>query len=142
MTTPTTATTASASPAARTIKLPSADHPITIEPKVARVRVTVAGQVIADTTAALTLQEAAYPPVLYIPRKDVAMSLLQRTDHSTYCPYKGECAYYSITSGGERSVNAVWTYEEPYPAVAAIKDHVAFYPGRVDAIEIELGTTA
>lgn len=142
MTTPTTATTASASPAARTIKLPSADHPITIEPKVARVRVTVAGQVIADTTAALTLQEAAYPPVLYIPRKDVAMSLLQRTDHSTYCPYKGECAYYSITSGGERSVNAVWTYEEPYPAVAAIKDHVAFYPGRVDVIEIELGTTA
>lgn len=133
MSTPTTGITPTP---ARTVKLPGADHPITIEPKQARVRVTVAGQVIADTTAALTLQEAAYPPVLYIPRKDVSMSLLQRTDHATYCPYKGECAYYSISSGGERSVNAAWTYEEPYPAVAAIKDHVAFYTDRVDTIEI------
>jgi len=117
------------------IKLPSADHPITIEPNPTRVVVSLAGRVIADTTAALTLREAAYPAVLYIPRQDVDMALLARTDHATYCPYKGDCAYYSIPLGGARSVNAVWTYEGPFPAVAAIKDHLAFYPDRVDTIE-------
>jgi len=76
--------------------------------------------------------------VQYIPQKDVDMTLLERTDHQTYCPYKGDCSYYSILLGGERSVNAVWTYEAPYAAVAAIKDHVAFYPDRVDAIEEQL----
>lgn len=81
------------------------------------------------------LKEASYPPVQYIPRKDVDMKLLQRTDHSTYCPFKGDASYYSIPSGGERSMNAVWTYENPYPAVAQIKDYVAFYPSRVDTIE-------
>ena len=81
------------------------------------------------------MREAAYPPVQYIPRQDVDMSLLERTSHATYCPYKGDCAYYSIPLGGERSVNAVWSYEAPFAAVAAIKDHVAFYPSRVDAIE-------
>ena len=88
----------------------------------------------ADTRDALTLREASYPAVQYVPRKDVDMALLERTDHITYCPYKGDCAYYSIPAGGERSINAVWTYEEPYAAVAAIKDHVAFYPDRVDEI--------
>ena len=97
--------------------------------------VSVAGRVIADTRRALTLKEASYPAVQYIPRQDVDMALLQRTDHATYCPYKGECAYYSIPVGGERAANAVWTYETPYEAVAAIKDHLAFYPDRVDAIE-------
>jgi uncharacterized protein (DUF427 family) len=91
--------------------------------------------VIADTCEALTLREAAYSPVHYIPRKDVDMSLLERTDHGTYCPYKGDCAYYSIPIGGGRSVNAVWTYEVPFAAVAAIKDHLAFYPDRVDAVK-------
>jgi uncharacterized protein (DUF427 family) len=95
----------------------------------------VAGRVVADTRAALTLREASYPPVQYIPLRNVDTALLERTDHATYCPYKGDCAYYSIPLGGERSVNAVWTYEAPYGAVAAIKDHVAFYPDRVDAIE-------
>jgi uncharacterized protein (DUF427 family) len=97
--------------------------------------VTVGGRVIADSRRALILREAAYPPVQYIPRADVDMSSLQRTNHATYCPYKGDCAYYSITPGGERSVNAAWTYEAPYEAVAAIKDHLAFYPSRVDSIE-------
>ncbi len=83
----------------------------------------------------MTLREAAYPAVHYVPRKDVDMALLQRTDHSTYCPYKGDCAYFSIPLDGERSTNAVWTYEAPYPAVVSIKDHLAFYPDRVDAIE-------
>ncbi|EJL84206.1 hypothetical protein PMI16_03945 [Herbaspirillum sp. CF444] len=120
----------------RTVKIPGPDHPITIESGKARIVVTLGGRTVADSAAALTLREAAYPPVYYIPRKDVDMSLLARTEHNTYCPYKGECAYYSIPSGGERSVNAVWSYEDPYPAVAAIKDHVAFYPDRVDAIEV------
>jgi uncharacterized protein (DUF427 family) len=117
------------------IKVPGPDHPITIEPNAARVRVSVAGRVIADTSDALTLREASYPAVQYIPREDVDMSLLQRTDHGTYCPYKGDCAYYSISVGGERSTNAVWTYEAPFAAVAEIKGHLAFYPNRVDAIE-------
>ena len=119
----------------KTIKVPGPDHPITIERNAHRVVVKVAGQVIADTREALTLREASYPAVQYVPRKDVDMTLLERTDHVTYCPYKGDCAYYSIPAGGERSINAVWTYEEPYAAVAAIKDHVAFYPDRVGAIE-------
>jgi uncharacterized protein (DUF427 family) len=117
------------------IKIPGPDHPITIAANPLRVVVSVAGRVVADSREALTLREAGYRAVQYIPRKDVDMSLLQRTDHATYCPYKGDCAYYSIPSGGERSVNAVWTYEAPYAAVSGIKDHVAFYPDRVDAIE-------
>jgi len=116
------------------IKIPGPDHPITIAPKPGRVVVTVAGRVVADTRAALTLREASYPAVLYIPRQDADMALLQRTDHGSYCPYKGDASYYSIPGGGERSANAVWTYETPYEAVAAIKDHLAFYPDRVDAI--------
>ena len=119
----------------RPIKLPGPDHPITIEPNPARVVVTVAGRVIADTRSALTLREASYPAVQYVPRTDVDLSLLSRTSHATYCPYKGDAAYYSIPFGGERSVDAVWTYEAPYDAVAAIRDHLAFYPDRVDAIE-------
>jgi uncharacterized protein (DUF427 family) len=116
-------------------KVPGSDHSITIERNAHRVVVKVAGRVIADTREALTLREASYPAVQYVPRKDVDMTLLERTDHVTYCPYKGDCAYYGIPLGGARSNNAVWTYEEPYAAVAAIKDHLAFYPDRVDVID-------
>jgi uncharacterized protein (DUF427 family) len=116
----------------KVIKIPGPDHPITVQPNPERVIVKVAGRVVADTREALTLREASYGPVQYIPRKDVDFALLERTDHATYCPYKGDCSYYSIPLGGERSVNAVWTYEAPYDAVAQIKDHVAFYPNRVD----------
>jgi uncharacterized protein (DUF427 family) len=121
--------------AAKPVKIPGLDHPITIECNPNRVVISLAGRVIADTQDALILTEAGYAPVNYIPRKDVDMALLERTDHATYCPYKGDSAYYSIPSGGERSLNAVWTYETPYAAVAPIKDHLAFYPDRVDAIE-------
>ena len=117
------------------VKIPGPDHPITIEPNPERVIVKVAGRVVADTREALTLREAAYGAVQYIPMKDVDLSLLERTDHATSCPYKGDCTYYSIPLGGERSVNAVWTYQAPYDAVAQIKDHVAFYPDRVDSLE-------
>jgi len=120
---------------AKQMKVPGPDHPITIERNRSRVIISVAGRVIADTREALTLHEATYPAVQYVPRKDVDMSLLQRTDHATYCPYKGDCAYYSIPVGGERSVNAVWSYEAPYPSVGEIESHLAFYPNRVDSIE-------
>ncbi len=117
------------------IKIPGPDHPITVERNPARVVVSVAGRVIADSRDALTLRESSYPAVQYIPRKDVDMSLLERTDHGSYCPYKGDASYYSVPAGGDRSVNAVWTYESPYAAVAEIKDHLAFYPERIDLIE-------
>ena len=119
------------------MKIPGPNHPMIIAPTKGRVTITVNGKRIADTDEALTLKEAAYPPVQYIPRKDVDMTQLQRTEHQTYCPYKGECAYYSIPAGKERSVNAVWTYENPYDAASAIREHLAFYPDRVDAIEID-----
>jgi uncharacterized protein (DUF427 family) len=120
---------------ARAVRIPGPDHPITIERNPARVVVTVAGHVVADSRDALTLREAKYPAVFYVPRKDVDMSKLARTAHSTYCPYKGDAAYFSIPSGGERAINAVWTYESPFAAVEPIREHVAFYSDRVDSIE-------
>jgi uncharacterized protein (DUF427 family) len=115
---------------------PGADHPITITANPAHIVVTVAGKVVADTTRALSLQESTYPAVQYIPIEDVDRSLLERTATSTYCPYKGDASYYSIPAGGERSVDAIWVYETPWDAVKEIKDHVAFYPDRVDSIEV------
>jgi uncharacterized protein (DUF427 family) len=123
------------------IKLPGLDHPISIQHNPARIVVSVAGRVIVDTRNALTLREADYPPVQYIPRGDVDLSQLKRTDHATYCPYKGDCSYYTVPGGGTKSVNAAWTYENPYPAVAQIKEHVAFYPDRVDEIAEQLPAT-
>lgn len=120
----------------RVQRIPGPDHPIEVTPDSSHIVVRIGGRVVADTRSALTLQEASYPPVHYIPRKDVDMSLLERTDHQTYCPYKGNCSYFSIPLGGDRSVNAVWTYEHPYDAVASIKDHLAFYPTRVDEISV------
>ena len=120
---------------ARRIKVPGPEHPIAIERNPKRVVITAGRLVVADTRDALILREAGYPPVQYVPRKDVNMALLARTEHATYCPYKGDCSYFSIPLGGNRSANAVWTYENPYPAVMLIKDHLAFYPDRVDAIE-------
>jgi uncharacterized protein (DUF427 family) len=123
--------------AEKTVLQPGPTHPITVTPNSAHITVTVAGRVIADTSRALTLQEASYPAVQYIPIADVDTALLVRTDNATYCPYKGDASYYSIPVGGDRSVNAIWVYEDPHPAVAEIKDHVAFYPDRVDAITVE-----
>jgi uncharacterized protein (DUF427 family) len=117
-------------------RIPGADHAIAIEPTKGRVVVTAGGRVIADTVDALALREASYPAVQYIPRKDTNMSLLERSDHATYCPYKGDCSYYSIAIAGTRATNAVWTYEHPYPAVAQIEGYLAFYPDRVDTIEL------
>jgi uncharacterized protein (DUF427 family) len=116
------------------VRPPGPDYPISIERNPARVVVSIGGRVVADSRNALTLREAAYPPVQYIPDEDVDFSQLERTDHATYCPYKGDCNYYSIPAGGKESINAVWSYEDPFPAVEQIRGYVAFYPERVDEI--------
>ena len=110
------------------MKLPGPDHPITITPAAGRVVVRFAGQIVADTRHALELREASYPAMLYIPRGDAAMSHFARTTHHTHCPYKGDASYFDLGAG---AANAVWSYEAPYPAMAAIKDHLAFYPQHV-----------
>jgi uncharacterized protein (DUF427 family) len=117
------------------MKIPGPDHPITIEPNRNRVRVVFNGRVVADTTRALTLKEASLRPVHYIPRDDADMRLFVRSAHATHCPYKGDAAYYSLSVDGRTAESAVWTYEAPYPAMASIKEHLAFYPNRVERIE-------
>ena len=117
------------------MKQPGPDHPITIVPNPKRVRVTLNGQVVAESTRALTPREASYPPVHYIPREDARMEMFSRAAHHTHCPYKGDAIYYTLEAGGRRSENAVWSYEAPYPAVASIAGHLAFYSDRVDRIE-------
>jgi uncharacterized protein (DUF427 family) len=106
-------------------------HKITTTPAGVRVQVTVKGEVIADTRDALAMKEGDYPVVYYVPRKDVKMDRLVRTDHTTYCPFKGHASYYSLANGPE---NAVWSYEQPYAEVSVIREHLAFYPSKVDAI--------
>lgn len=117
------------------MKLPGPDHPITIEPNPGRVVVTFAGREVANTTRALTMKETTYPAVHYIPREDVDMALLERTTHGSVCPYKGDANYYSLRTNGRSSENAVWTYEDPFDAVAPIRGRLAFYANRVDGIE-------
>lgn len=113
---------------------PSDMHPISISPLGRRVVVKLADQVIASSDKALSLREAKYPEAIYIPRADVNLSLLERSAHSSYCPYKGDASYYSIPSGGDTTANSAWTYESPYESVAEIKDHLAFYQDRVEVI--------
>lgn len=116
----------------REMKTPGPDHPITVEKNPARVTVRVGDQVVADTTAALVLQESNYPPVQYIPLADVDPAAIKPTDTSTYCPYKGDASYYTLVTPAGEQVDAIWTYRTPYPAVAEIADHVAFYPNKVE----------
>lgn len=113
------------------MKLPGPDHPITITPRERRVRVSVGGTVIAETTRALALKEAQYPEVLYIPREDANAALLAQSDRVTYCPYKGDASYFSINADGKTLVNAIWSYQTPYPAMERITGHLAFYPDKV-----------
>lgn len=119
------------------MKVPDSSHPIAVTPTKGRVQVTFGGRVIADSTRALTLQEASYPAVQYIPREDATMSAFVRSTHRTHCPYKGDASYFSLNSDGKAAANAVWSYEAPFAAVAAIAGHLAFYPDRVDSIEIK-----
>jgi uncharacterized protein (DUF427 family) len=117
----------------RIVLEPTAEHPITIEPTRERVQVRVNGEIVADTSAALRLQESTYPAVQYIPMDDLVQDVLTRTDTSTYCPFKGEASYYSVTTAaGDTVDDVIWTYEQPYPAVAVIAGHAAFHPGKAD----------
>jgi uncharacterized protein (DUF427 family) len=121
------------------MKIPGPDHPIGIAPSGSRVRVLFNGRVVAETNRALVLREASLPPVFYVPRQDADMSLFERTASATHCPYKGDASYYRLRVDGRVAEDAAWSYEEPYPAVGAIKDHLAFYPDRIDAIEESAG---
>ena len=119
----------------KTVLLPGPRHPITVAPAQVRVVVRVAGRVVADSRSALTLREADHPPVHYIPRADVDLTLLTRSSHESYCPFKGDAAYYDIPAAGEGGIGAVWTYEQPYDAVSGIRDHLAFYANRAATVE-------
>ena len=118
------------------MRLPGPDHPITITQNPRRVRVLADGVVIAETTRALTLKEASYPAVQYVPREDANMGLLKRTERVTHCPYKGDASYFSIVSNGKTLDNAIWTYETPFPAMTEITGHLAFYPDKVKIEEV------
>ena len=118
------------------MKLPDPDHPITITPNPKRVRISMDGVVIADTSQALTLKEAGYPAVQYVPRGDANLALMTRTDRVTHCPYKGNANYFSIVASGKRIENSVWSYETPFPAMAEIAGHLAFYPEKVKIEEV------
>ena len=121
----------------RAVKVPDATHPITIRPTGSHVTVSVGGVKVAESDSALSLAEASYPVVQYIPIADVDQSLLVRTDSQTYCPYKGDASYYSVqTPDGRTETDLIWTYEQPYDAVAEIAGHVAFYANRA---EISIG---
>ncbi len=119
-----------------TIKIPGPDHPITVEATPRRIQVLFEGHVIADSDNALTLRESSNKPVFYFPREDVAMEFFGRTDRVTHCPYKGHAHYYTISMDGHIAEHAVWTYEEPYPAMSVIENRVAFYPNQVEFHEV------
>lgn len=117
----------------RPVLTPTAEYPITVSPTGRHVTVRVGGEVVADTDRALTLQESSHPAVQYIPLADVRQGMLARTDTASYCPFKGDAAYFHVvTAGGATVADAVWTYEQPFPAVAAIAGHVAFYPDKAE----------
>jgi uncharacterized protein (DUF427 family) len=118
------------------MKIPGPDHPITISSNPKRIRVSADGVVIAETTRALTLKEASYPAVQYIPREDAKLDLLSRTDRVTHCPYKGDANYFSVNTDGKLIENSIWTYEAPFPAMAEIAGHLAFYPDKVKIEEL------
>ena len=108
------------------------EHRITTQPARLRVQVRFDGEVIADSANAIRMDEGSYPPVYYVPRNDVKMERFVRTTHSTYCPFKGQASYYTLSSGARTEENAVWSYEQPYDEVAGIKEYLAFYPNKVE----------
>jgi len=115
--------------------LPGRRHPITVSEAAVRVVVRHGGRVIADSRSALTVREADHPPVHYLPRADVDLSALAASDHTSYCPFKGEASYFSVVGAGDVGTNAVWSYEDPYDAVSEIKGYLAFYANRVEVTE-------
>src|ERR1044072_2925576 len=119
------------------MKIPGPDHLITITPATERVRVTFNGHVVADANSGLVLQEASYKPVFYMPREDAQMALFARASNASHCPYKGDASYYTIKVGDKAAENAIWSYETPFPAMKEIEGRLAFYPNRIDNIEVD-----
>jgi uncharacterized protein (DUF427 family) len=112
------------------------EHRVDLLPETRRVRVSFAGAVIADTTAAVRVEETGHEPVHYVPEKDIRLDLMQPTEHKTYCPFKGDCSYWTIAVDGKQSENAVWAYRAPYDEATGLAGHYAFYKSRVDRIEV------
>ena len=114
------------------------EHRVNLLPETRRIRVTFAGQVVADSTRAVRCEETGHGPVHYIPEQDMRLELMRPTDHKTYCPFKGYCSYWTleVDGGKQRSENAVWGYRAPYDEAKGLAGHYAFYPNRVDAIEV------
>ena len=114
------------------------EHRVNLLPETRRVRVTFAGQVVADSTRAVRCEETGHGPVHYIPEQDMRLELMRPTDHKAYCPFKGDCSYWTLVvdGGKQRSENAVWGYRAPYDEAKGLAGHYAFYPNRVDAIEV------
>ena len=112
------------------------EHRVDLLPDSQHIRVTFGGAVIADTTSAVRCEETGHGPVFYVPEKDMRMELLHATEHKTYCPFKGDCSYWTIDAGGKQAENAVWGYRAPYDEAVGLAGHYAFYPNRVDAIEV------
>lgn len=115
---------------------PSTEPRISIHPHPGRVVVRIAGEAVADSDAALCLRETGYAPVYYLPRAHVRASALAPSEHSSHCPHKGDARYWTLAAGADRRADAVWSYEQPHAAVAAIAGYLAFDPQRVDAIEV------
>jgi uncharacterized protein (DUF427 family) len=112
------------------------EHRVDLLPEARRVRVMFAGTVIADSSAAIRVEETGHGPVHYLPANDVRLDLLQPTEHHTYCPFKGDCSYWTIDAGGKRADNAVWAYRTPYDEAQGLAGHYAFYKSRVDTIDV------
>jgi uncharacterized protein (DUF427 family) len=112
------------------------EHRVDLLPDNRRVRVAFAGTVVADSSSTIRCEETGHGPVFYFPERDVRLDLMQATDHHTYCPFKGDCSYWTIDAGGKRAENAVWGYRQPYDEAAGLAGHYAFYGSRVDSIEV------
>ena len=110
------------------------DYRVDFEQTAKRVRVRLGGQTVADSTDARIMLETRHTPVYYLPRADVRMDLAERTDHESFCPFKGEASYWTLVVGDQSAENAMWSYEQPFAEVAGIRDYMAFYGDRVDAL--------
>ncbi len=119
------------------MKIPGPDHPISVTPAQTRWRVHFAGHVIADSDRALVLKESTYPAVVYFPREDVSMEYFARTERSTHCPFKGDASYYTVLMDGQFAESGVWSYEDPFPAMAGIAGYLAFYPDKFEVYAVE-----
>ena len=113
------------------------DYAVEISPARGSVTVRIRGQVVAASEQALIIAETKHAPVFYLPRDDVRMAYFERTDHSTYCPFKGHASYWSFKHGGDVEENVVWIYEDPYPEVAGLKNYLSFYTDRAQVAFVE-----